>query len=217
MNNHAPEYLVNELTISVQEDVTVGTIVYVATATDQDSGDNSLIRYALQTPSEYFEVSQVTGQIKTRQLLDYEDRTRFNLNIIARDHGSIPKQSTLQLTINLQDVNDNSPVFDQSSYHFIVVESFPPNRPIAQVTATDQDSDSAIVYLLGSAFSDIFGINPTSGELYSRVPLTEVDQSVYEVLVIAVDDGMRSADTTVTINIRDGSYNQPIFTKQHYR
>ena len=33
----------NDVTISVQEDVEIGTVVYVAAATDIDSGENGLV------------------------------------------------------------------------------------------------------------------------------------------------------------------------------
>ena len=160
----------------------------------------------------------MTGQVRTRQRLDYESHRVVSLSIIASDRGSPRQQSTLQLTINIQDVNDNPPIFDRPSYDFSVVESIPINTNFARVNATDRDSGSnaAIVYVLGS-HADIFGINPTNGQLYSRTALTDVAQRVYEVQVIAVDNGALSAITTATITIRDGSYNRPVFTEEQYR
>ena len=178
----------------------------------------------MQTPSttaDYFEVVSHSGQVRTRQRLDYEQLKRFNLVIIARDQAVAPQQqqqSTLQLHIFLQDVNDNSPMFQESLYSFSIVESIPTNTNFGQVTATDNDNGghAPIIYVLGS-HADIFGINPTTGHLYSRTPLINVNEELYNVQVIAVDDGMRSAVTMVTIAIRDGSYNLPVFTQEHYR
>lgn len=62
--------------------------------------------------------------------LDYENLVRHNLIISAKDGGSPPLSANLTLVVDVQDVNDNSPVFEKSSYEANVLESEPINSKV---------------------------------------------------------------------------------------
>lgn len=49
-----------------------------------------------------------------RSHLDYELMRRFTLTVLARDGGG--EETTGRLRINVQDVNDNAPVFQKEAY-----------------------------------------------------------------------------------------------------
>lgn len=55
--------------------------------------------------------------------LDYENLVRHNLVITARDGGVPPLSSNLTLVVDVQDFNDNPPVFEHDSYAANVLES----------------------------------------------------------------------------------------------
>ena len=52
-------------------------------------------------------------------------RTSYTLKIRVTDRGSPPLSSSADLTISVQDVNDNAPVFSLSSYRATVQENKP--------------------------------------------------------------------------------------------
>lgn len=56
------------------------------------------------------------------------------------DHGLPSLSSTQTLTVEVGDVNDQSPVFSQSIYNATVAENRDPGEPVIRVSATDKDS-----------------------------------------------------------------------------
>lgn len=55
--------------------------------------------------------------------LDYENLVRHTLVISARDGGTPSLSASLTLAVDVQDVNDNPPVFEHDSYSANVIES----------------------------------------------------------------------------------------------
>lgn len=56
------------------------------------------------------------------------------------DHGLPSLSSTQTLTVEVGDVNDQSPVFSRSVYNASVAENRDPGEPVIRVSATDADS-----------------------------------------------------------------------------
>lgn len=54
-------------------------------------------------------------------LLDYEKIKTYQIKIRAIDHGIPPKSSNMELILNVCDVNDNPPIFEQKLYNFEVL------------------------------------------------------------------------------------------------
>ena len=69
--------------------------------------------------------------------------------------------SSLQVTVIVEDVNDNRPLFSQSEYRTSVTENAPPGTTIAILTATDGDSgtNGEIIYSFGTTSSNGLGSN----------------------------------------------------------
>jgi protocadherin-16/23 len=57
--------------------------------------------------------------------LDYEAAQRHALTVIAFDGGKPPLTTNLTLLVDVQDINDNPPVFERPEYSVNVVESAP--------------------------------------------------------------------------------------------
>lgn len=72
--------------------------------------------------------------------LDYETQRFHRLTVRAVDHGLPSLSSTQTLTVEVVDVNDQSPVFSQSIYNASVAENRDPGEPVIRVSATDKDS-----------------------------------------------------------------------------
>lgn len=72
--------------------------------------------------------------------LDYETQRSHRLTIRAEDAGRPSLTSTQTLTVEVEDVNDQSPVFQRHVYNASVVENRGAGEPVIRVSATDTDS-----------------------------------------------------------------------------
>lgn len=57
--------------------------------------------------------------------MDYENLVRHTLIISAKDGGNPQLSANLTLAVDVQDVNDNAPVFEHDTYSASVLESDP--------------------------------------------------------------------------------------------
>lgn len=83
-----------------------------------------IFRYSLEPKTPLFDID-ATGTIRTKTLLDREEKAQYLLKVVATDGGVPPLSSTTLVNVILTDVNDNKPHFTQKMYNRI----FP--RPIS--------------------------------------------------------------------------------------
>ena len=63
---------------------------------------------------EYFDINSATGEVSVKNVFDYEEVKIVNVTITAQDNG-IPRLSgSVTLFLFIEDVNDNTPVFERS-------------------------------------------------------------------------------------------------------
>lgn len=149
-NNYPPVFDALSYQVIVPENEPLGSTIVTATATDRDSGPNGMIRYQISSGNDggNFDIDKNTGAVTIQQPLDFDTVQAYHLNITAVDLGFKPKKATAMLTITLTDINDNSPVFNQSVYDAFIAENQPVGTLVRQVVATDIDSpkNAIIVY-----------------------------------------------------------------------
>ncbi len=68
-------------------------------------------------------ISAGSGNIVTALQFDREEVDTYNLLLTATDRGTPPLSSTIPLTIAIQDLNDNGPIFSRSSWNLFLVEN----------------------------------------------------------------------------------------------
>lgn len=76
--------------------------------------------------------------------LDYETQRFHRLTVRAADRGLPSLSATQTLTVEVGDVNDQSPVFSQSVYNASVAENRDPGEAVIRVSATDSDSGNSV-------------------------------------------------------------------------
>lgn len=105
---------------------------YVAHAVDPDL--RSVIRYKLSSPtSGPFRVDPVRGYVTLTQPLDYETTQRYAVALTAVDEsarGEKNMAANMTLFVEVQDVNDNAPVFERPEYTVKVEESAAPDTQV---------------------------------------------------------------------------------------
>lgn len=132
-NDNSPHFDSSSVRIAVPENVATGSPIYTAHATDPDSGANGQVHYELiastQEPS-YFQVDHNRGTISLIHGLDYETVHRLTVTVIARDSGVPSLSDNMTLVVDVQDINDNPPVFERPHYAATVLESLPVNSQV---------------------------------------------------------------------------------------
>lgn len=215
VNDNAPHFESAVLKLSLPENVAVGTATYVAQAHDADAGRNGAVRYTLlEAPPGLFELGPRSGRLALLRSLDYETQPRLRLVLGAADGGTPAQSASMTLLVEVQDVNDNAPVFDQPAYSVSVLESLPANSHFLQVSATDRDTGNNARLSFRLTASGEFGIFPNSGLLYIREPLDREACDLHWLSVVVVDNGSpaMSATASVEVHVLDANDNAPEFS-----
>lgn len=130
------------------ENAAIGAPLLVAFARDRDSGAAGTVRYFL-SPSNaaatavssaasetgFFAIDAAAGLLSLTASLDYESSQRHTLVITAFDDGELRLQTNMTVYLEVQDVNDNTPVFEQTDYSIVVSESLPSHSQVCILPA----------------------------------------------------------------------------------
>lgn len=193
-NNHSPIFGLNQYRKNVFESLAVGREVIQVTASDQDSGKNGQVFYHVERsdPPGYLGIGRQSGSIYVEKPLDYETARLIKLNVLATDGGRKPRSSSVEVRIELLDVNDNHPVFTKREYDGYIAENTAQGTAVITVTAVDPDQleRGRVEYgIIGVDVLEFFEINKTSGEITSKVSFDYEVRQLYEVIISAKDHG----------------------------
>nr|XP_008274873.1 PREDICTED: protocadherin Fat 4-like [Stegastes partitus] len=109
-NDHSPEFLQSDYSLTVREDIPRGTSLFHVQACDQDIGPNGLVRYTI-TQVTPFVVDTVRGVVTVMGRLDREIDPNYTFIITAVDQGNMPRSATAAVSVTVLDVNDFAPQF----------------------------------------------------------------------------------------------------------
>ncbi|KAH9504992.1 hypothetical protein Btru_061348 [Bulinus truncatus] len=143
-------------------------------------------------------IDSATGQIGLTVPYDREIRDRYVYVVQAKaDSGQTVTQN---LTVNVEDNNDNPPVFDSNVYEFKIVENYA-GTVITTIKATDKDAglNSTLSYSITIYNNTVFSIDST-GTLKVG-PLDYETQRYYSFEIIAADGGVPSLSGSATVHI----------------
>lgn len=223
--NDNPPRFSRLFSVNVTENAEIGTFVIKVTSTDLDVGDNANVTYSFtDNTGNKFAIDSITGDVTVRDHLDREQQDEYVLKVAAFDGAW---RAETALTITIQDLNDNAPEFEHSYYSFNFLELQPNISYIGQLVATDRDKqgpNSIISYSLQQP-SDVFSIDPATGEIFSKRSLhyrhshmVVSPENMYSVIVLAIDNGKPPmySECFVNINIVDSNNNAPQFEQKQY-
>lgn len=106
------------------------------------------------------------GVIYTADILDRETTKSYWLTVYATDHGVVPLYTTIEVYIEVEDVNDNAPLTSEPIYYPTVMENSPKDVSVIQIQAQDPDSSTneKLTYRITSGNpQNFFVINPKTG------------------------------------------------------
>ncbi|XP_023245986.1 cadherin-23 [Copidosoma floridanum] len=221
----------------ISEDAPIGTSVLQVRAIDGDRGINNSIAYSLtRSPKRLFDIDSTSGTVFTIGRLDREDPYNIDsfliLEITAKEIGSsvVPEPFTsAEVTIHVEDVNDETPTFRDSSYELEIIENAPYNTPLTFVDGNavaevfDHDLGENGTFTLTIEGDDgIFEVSPSQGR--NDIPFQikvknsskldfEIRQEVIFTLVAreTVADEPKQSSVPVRVHVRDQNDNYPEF------
>ncbi|XP_052600866.1 cadherin-23 isoform X3 [Peromyscus californicus insignis] len=229
VNDNTPQFKpfgITYYTERVLEGATPGTTLIAVAAVDPDKGLNGLITYTLLdlTPPGYVQLEDSSaGKVIANRTVDYEEVHWLNFTVRASDNGSPPRAAEIPVYLEIVDINDNNPIFDQLSYQEAVFEDVAVGTVILRVTATDADSGNfaLIEYSLGDGEGK-FAINPNTGDIYVLSSLDREKKDHYILTALAKDNpgdvasNRRENSVQVVIRVLDVNDCRPQFSKPQF-
>lgn len=242
INDNTPKFLEDLYRVTIPENSKIGTTLAWVQATDEDSGSYGTqgIRYTTLGGSmaDFLNLDSVTGVItiiSTEPLFDRELIDRHYLTVEAADDFGRGNRNTVQLVIDVEDVNDNAPKFLEAKYEARLMENQINFETPLIVEAHDRDlngtRNSQIQYSIveGNEF-DYFTIDPSQGliqpkhhidfEELTEKTKNEIKAAVHPVILLvkAQDLGSPSLSSKmmVTIYVSDMNDHAPTFEKASY-
>ncbi|XP_050958597.1 protocadherin beta-8-like [Labeo rohita] len=221
VNDNTPAISIMSRTNSVSEDSKHGTVVAILTVQDLDTGDNGKITCTIDNNLPYMLKS--TGNnffsLVTDVDLDRERESEYNISVTCADEGVPSLSSSVTLSLQISDVNDNAPVFDKSSYEASVQENNTPGLSIFTVRARDADfnQNARVSYILedssvnGVPVSSLVSVSADSGVIHAVRSFDYEQIKDFQFRVKAQDGGSPplSSNVSVKITIQDQNDNAP--------
>uniref|UniRef100_A0AAY5L760 Cadherin domain-containing protein n=1 Tax=Esox lucius TaxID=8010 RepID=A0AAY5L760_ESOLU len=221
INDNPPSFSEVIHVINMTESVFTGYRCPLPLASDADVGSNSVKTYKL-SQNEHFSLDMhsggeqsVSAELVLQKSLDREKQAVIKLLLTSVDGGKPPRSGTLQVIINVIDVNDNTPIFSSSLYKVLVSEDVASGTKMITLNATDIDEgiNGEIEYsFTGKGAVDLFKIDQHTGEITVHGGLDHEENSAFEIRVQAKDKGIppMTAHCKVLIEILDVNDNTPV-------
>ncbi|PAA85363.1 hypothetical protein BOX15_Mlig029482g2 [Macrostomum lignano] len=213
VNDNSPLLESPVFDVTVPEDTPIGTEICRFSATDPDAGSNGTVRYSV-SDTNAFSINSNTGVLRTasRDLLDRESVSVYDLLVRAHDSGQPERSSELHFRVNIADENDHAPTFITKSpgpssserLALTISEDIPVNSFLTRLIAVDSDygENGRIVYSLSGVPKVLshFVIDQDSGCLYLAKPLSAA-LSPYQLFVDARDSAIAPKRSRISLNI----------------
>lgn len=179
----------------------------------------------------YFLIEETTGLLRTSKVID-RDRicSKHSECVVKLDVAIKPVRyfQVIKVTVNIVDINDNRPIFDEESVSLAVSESVLVGASYPLPHALDEDSTIFGVqrYILRPNGSDdhfkLQVANDTKGSgdlrLILKKRLDRETEAFHSLTVVAFDGGnpAKSGRLNIQIRVLDSNDNNPRFTNETY-
>nr|XP_046175070.1 protocadherin gamma-C5-like isoform X24 [Oncorhynchus gorbuscha] len=184
------------------------------------------LRIASEGGKQYFSVDLGKGELIVNERIDRESLCGGNANCLLPLEAIIENPLQLyRVEIEIQDINDNLPVFQSNRNVLNIAEHTLPGARFRLESAQDPDvgSNSLRTYTLSKNEHFVLDIKTNKdgskvSELILEKILDREKQSVHSLLLTAVDGGNppRSGTAEIIIRVQDINDNAPIFEESGY-
>ena len=157
-------------------------------------------------------VGQNSIELFVNNRIDYEtiQPKQYRLTVTGNDTDGL---HATHVVIKVNNINDNPPVFSNTSYALKISEKSIPGQPLYQMSATDPDGDD-LTYELDSA--EPFNINANTGivsiNVNSSGSYNFETSNQFSLNIRAKDSLLNSTDVKLNIEVVDVNDNSFVFT-----
>ncbi|CAG5134339.1 unnamed protein product [Candidula unifasciata] len=208
--------------VHVSETANRNSLVAHVSVFDPDSGPNGIVLCYSQ--SAFFDLHALHDNdymLVVVRALDREQSPEYRVALFCEDSGTPRLNTTNIFDVIVDDVNDNHPVFDKTSYQISLHEGNALNDVAMILSASDSDVgiNSKIYFTLLNDSNGFFKIPVGSNILVCAKQLDRETQDTHVVEVVARDGGFPSLSSTatVTISVLDINDEAPRFLQASYR
>ncbi|XP_071155009.1 protocadherin Fat 4-like isoform X2 [Mytilus edulis] len=217
-NDNTPEFIRsnnNKYTVDVPEDTNINSqLSSFGQVDDKDSRENADIELTVVNDTCWFTVNLVNKEmflkVKPNITLDYDNGDVQNSCTLNASDKGVPKLfSIATLSINIIDVNDNSPnIYNPEIFLNVSRDTETGTIIVDKIPASDIDSgvNGMLVYRFDkSEYSSRFTIDAQTGQIILNTVLHSVQKDEIKLSVIVSDKGspQRSTRAQVTVKITD--------------
>ncbi|XP_023184213.1 protocadherin gamma-A4-like isoform X25 [Xiphophorus maculatus] len=222
-NDNAPVFTESVYSARLPENSALKTPVITVSASDKDEGINGEVTYEFSRLSDksqsLFSLDSKTGEITVTGKIDYEDRTRYEIFVEAKDGYGLSSET--KVIIDILDVNDNRPDIDITSLSNPIPENVIPGTEVGIINVQDRDSHNNGQVSCSIQQNVPFKLVPSIKNYYSLVTTGQLDRELvsgYNITIIATDEGSPplSSSKTIQLSVADINDNPPVFEEQSY-
>ena len=185
----------NGYVFSIPESDSSSSVADTVEATDADgTSPYNTVTYSVRGNESSVIIDPSTGVITINSTTDYETKKYYLFSVVATDSAlpdSYKRENAVPVTITLQDVNDNKPVFKNYPYSIEVSEKVPVGRQVFTFSASDADSglNAQIEYKALAMDTSLFALDTTTGIVSVVAPLNYEVATSHNVTIYAEDKG----------------------------
>ncbi len=226
VNNNAPVFVNFPTVLLVDESIDVGAMVTQFMATDDDIGSNAQVLYSLSSNvSVPFEINAQNGSLTVAEPLDFESGVNFYTVTVTASNPDGLQSVSMETSILLVDVNDNTPVFDAPVYTATVEEHSMSGTPLITLMASDADTGqngqlefSIISGNFENAFKIVRLTSTSALVTVSNPDINREEIQSYDLIVAVSDQGTPQLTDTaqLSVSITDINDNPPTFLPDVY-
>ena len=198
------------------------------TASDDDTDLEGVVFYSLTGGADmslfFLPVSELGYVHTTLTRFDRETRCCYDLQITAVDGAveGFKRSSTVSVTLNITDDNDNTPTFVQFMYFTTIFDNNTAGMDLPPVQCNDPDSgmNGYIVYSLSYNPNNVLSINPSTGAVLLNSPIKlDSEPSILLYFYITCEDmGVPPLSSLVLYSVQVAPLDQhaPMFEQNAY-
>ncbi|XP_075715472.1 protocadherin alpha-8-like [Rhinoderma darwinii] len=224
------DVVLSQLHYTMPEESKHGTFIgRIAQDLGLDIGEinSRMLHIVSRDEKEYFQVNLQNGILFVKETIDRESLCTDTPFCIIPLQVIVDKPVQMyRVNVEIEDINDNSPVFSSSITNLIISELRPAGSRFPLLGAIDPDlgTNSIVNYELSA--SDYFALDfqkymneIRSLELVLKKTLDREKQSVHNLTLIAYDGGKPrlSGTTQIAITVEDVNDNAPSFDQPFYQ
>ena len=235
INDNSPDFQIpSPKIIGIPENTSaVNHVLYSFNATDRDDGVNAEITYSISPPQQSFAINSTTGDLYSTKPLEFDGKsvemTVFQFSVIASDSATEPRMTSLQVVVNITDVNDNAPTLANSVPDFLYIVEGKLVKSSVRFQLRDADSGvNRIVRAVVTSRSNFYTVSNGSEldfanisvfDLIPDVPLVDRETTnQIDLVILFYDQGIPSLNVTVTstIIVEDINDNAPTLNRTNF-